>query len=324
MVTSGDPGSPAQYGFDAPLDHGVRYARASEFVEVSRALWDSWEDGAINVDKAAGRFLHTHRVHRIDHSGEFFRVRGPLNMPRSPQGHPVLVQAGSSADGQRFASRYADAIFSAQPSMAKAVEFYDSVKSLARSTGRDPDAVKILPGLMPIVGSTEREALELRERLDDQVLPGYGLQWLATVFDVTPERFELDEKLPDDVIEGHAARGLQSRTALVVGMAQREGLSVRQLIRRLGAGRGHLTVVGTPEKVADVMEEWFNAGAADGFSVMPAEIPSGFQTFADQVVPVLRRRGLFRSSYAGRTLRDHLGLERPESCYADGSLPVSR
>jgi alkanesulfonate monooxygenase SsuD/methylene tetrahydromethanopterin reductase-like flavin-dependent oxidoreductase (luciferase family) len=176
---------------------------------------------------------------------------------------------------------------------------------------------------MPIIGSTEREAHELRERLDDQVSPGYGLQWLATVFDVPVEQFELDGKLPDDLVRGAAARGLQSRTALVVDMAQRDDLSVRQLIRRLGAGRGHHTVVGTPEQVADVMERWFTAGAADGFSVMPAEIPSGFQTFADHVVPILRQRGLFRSSYTGRTLRDHLGLARPESWYAHASIPAS-
>jgi FMN-dependent oxidoreductase (nitrilotriacetate monooxygenase family) len=323
IVTSGDPGSPPQYGLDAPPDHRVRYARASEFVEVSRSLWDSWEDDAINFDKEAGRFLDTDRVHRIDHLGEFFRVRGPLNIPRSPQGHPVLVQAGASRDGQEFAARYADAIFTAEPALAKAVEFYESVKSLVRVAGRDPDAVKVLPGLVPIIGSTEREAQELKERLDNQVSPDYGLQWLATIFDVSVERFELDSRLPGDLVKGDAAAGMQSRTALVVEMGQREDLTVRQLIRRLGGGRGHHTVVGTPEHVADVLEQWFVAGAADGFSIMPAEIPSGFQTFADHVVPLLRRRGLFRNSYTGHTLRDHFGLARPESRYHNARISAT-
>jgi FMN-dependent oxidoreductase (nitrilotriacetate monooxygenase family) len=323
VVTSGDPGSPPQYGLDAPPDHHVRYARASEFVDVSRTLWDSWEDDAINIDKGGGRFLDPDRVHRIDHSGEFFRVRGPLNMPRSPQGQPVLVQAGASKDGQEFAACYADAIYTAEPTLAKAVDFYSSIKSQARAIGRDPEAIKVLPGLVPIMGSTEHEARTLKERLDDQVSPGYGVQHLATMFDVPAERFELDSRLPDDLLVGDAARGMQSRTALIAEMARRDDLTVRQIIRRLGGGRGHHTVVGTPEQVADVIEQWFVAGAADGFSIMPAEIPSGFQTFADHVVPLLQQRGLFRTSYAGRTLRDHFRLARPESRYASAPTPAA-
>jgi alkanesulfonate monooxygenase SsuD/methylene tetrahydromethanopterin reductase-like flavin-dependent oxidoreductase (luciferase family) len=233
------------------------------------------------------------------------------------------VQAGSSQDGRDFAARYAEAIFTAQQTLADAQEFYADLKQRARSLGRDPDMIKILPGIVPVIGSTEAEARALGEELEQLITPEYGLVQLARVLEVPPEILELDRGLPPEVFGRPPVEGAQSRFQLITELAQREHLTVRQLIGRLGGGRGHRTVTGTPEQIASTIEHWFDHGAADGFNVMPPALPSGLQVFAEQVIPILRRQGLFRSGYTGRTLREHYGLPRPENQYAQDRAEVA-
>jgi FMN-dependent oxidoreductase (nitrilotriacetate monooxygenase family) len=316
IVTTASADAARNFGLDDRPEHALRYQRADEFLEVSLKLWDSWEDDAIVADKQAGRWADPDRIHAIDHHGELFKVRGPLNLPRSPQGRPLLVQAGSSQDGRAFAARYAEAIFTAQQTLADGQEFYGDIKRRAELIGRHPDTVKILPGLVPVIGSTEAEAQALQRELDDAIIPAYGVARLAKTLEVPAELLELDKELPYDEIKLADVQGSQSRSQLVVAMARRDGLTVRRLLAQLGGGRGHRTFVGAPEQIADTMQHWFQSGAADGFNVMPPLLPSSLETFADQVIPELRRRGLFRNGYEGTTLRDHYGLPRPESSYA--------
>jgi FMN-dependent oxidoreductase (nitrilotriacetate monooxygenase family) len=313
IVTTADIASAQNFGLDDRPGHRERYARAAEFVDVSIRLWDSWEDGAELGDKAAGIYADPARIHPVDYEGDYFRVRGPLNVPRSPQGRPLLVQAGSSEDGREFAARYAEAIFTAQQTLADGQEFYADMKRRARRLGRDPAQIKILPGIVPVIGSTEAEAHALSDELEELITPAYGLDQLAKLLEVPPGILELDRPLPAEVFGRPLVEGAQSRAELITGLARREDLTVRELIGRLGGGRGHRTFTGTPEQVADTIQDWFDRGAADGFNVMPAALPSGLRAFADHVIPIFRRRGLFRTEYTGQTLRDHYGLSRPAS-----------
>lgn len=310
-VTSADLEAGANFGFTEPLAHAERYARAQEFLEVVLGLWGTWEDGHRLADKENGVFHDTAKVHRLDHVGEHFRVRGPLNVGRSEQGHPVVVQAGSSPAGIELAATYAEAVFTAQPTLEEGRAFYDQLKAATLRAGRNPDHIKILPGLVPIVGSTEEEARSVARRLDDLVVLERPLAVLAEQIGVPVEEIDLDAPLPTDIRPVEEIEGNRARYELVVSLARREGLTVRELLLRLGGGRGHRTYVGTPEQVADTIEEWFRVGAADGFNIMPAVFPSGLEVFVDHVVPVLQRRGLFRTEYAGTTLRDHYGLPVP-------------
>jgi FMN-dependent oxidoreductase (nitrilotriacetate monooxygenase family) len=321
VTTAGDDAA-RNFGLDTQPGHAQRYRRAAEFVEVSGKLWDSWEDDAVIADPERGVHADVGRVHTIDHVGRFFKVRGPLNVPRSPQGHPVLVQAGSSADGKDFAARYAEAVFTAQQTLAEGQAFYADLKRRAALAGRDPDGVKILPGIVPVLGSTEAEALALEAELDRLILAEDARDRLARLLRVKPSQLALDAQLPDDLATEDEIEGAKSRYTLVVELARREHLTVRQLIGRLGGGRGHRTFTGTPEQVADTIEYWGAHGAADGFNVMPAVLPSGFELFAEHVVPLLQRRGLFRAEYEGTTLREHYGLPRPASRYAAAREPA--
>jgi FMN-dependent oxidoreductase (nitrilotriacetate monooxygenase family) len=316
IVTSADTEAAANFGLSERLSHTERYRRAAEFVEVSLKLWDSWEDDAVIADKAAGRFAAPGRIHAIEHAGDYFNVRGPLNVRRSPQGHPLLVQAGSSPDGRAFAARYAEAVFTAHQTIEDACAFYDDLKARAKQAGRNPDNVKILPGIVPVLGGTEAEARAFADELEGLIVPAYGLGQLADLLEVSAESLELDEQLPTEIPASQAIEGAQSRSALIVDLARREQLTVRQLLGRLAGGRGHWTVVGTPEQVADAIQTWFTAGAADGFNVMGPALPSSLQAFVDHVIPVLRARGLFRTEYHGTTLRDNYGLPRPASRFA--------
>jgi FMN-dependent oxidoreductase (nitrilotriacetate monooxygenase family) len=317
IVTTADRGSAQNFGLDDRPAHRERYQRAAEFVDVSIRLWDSWEDDAEIGDKAAGVYADTARIHPVNYEGTYFRVSGPLNLPRSPQGRPLLVQAGSSEDGRDFAARHAEAIFTAQQTLEDAQRFYADLKRRVRRVGRDPGLVKILPGIVPVLGSTEAEARALGDELEELINPEYGLAQLAGVLEVPAEVLDLDRPLPAEVFGRPRVQGAQSRFDLITGLAEREGLTVRQLIGRLGGGRGHRTFTGTPEQIADTIADWFERGAADGFNVMPPALPSGLEAFAEQVIPILRRRGLFRTEYAGRTLREHYGIPRPVSQYAD-------
>ncbi|MFI5911904.1 LLM class flavin-dependent oxidoreductase [Dactylosporangium sp. NPDC051541] len=328
IVTTAGRDAARNFGLGDRPDHLDRYRRATEFVEVSRKLWDSnlatqasWGEGsrpatasgddARVADKARGRYVDPAKVRAIGHRGEYYRVEGALNVPRPPQGHPLLVQAGSSGDGKDFAARYADAVFTAQQTLADAQQFYADLKARVALAGRDPATVKILPGIVPILGSTEAEAQRKAQELEDLIVPEFGLGQLSEILEVPVDRLVLDAPLPDDIPDSAAIEGAQSRSSLIVNLARRERLTVRQLIGRLGGGRGHWTFIGTPEQTADVLEEWFESGAADGFNVMGAALPSGLEDFVDQVVPILRARGLFRTDYEGRTLREHYGLTAP-------------
>jgi FMN-dependent oxidoreductase (nitrilotriacetate monooxygenase family) len=311
IVTTADRGAALNFGLEDRPDHADRYLRASEFLDVSLKLWDSWEDDAVIADKAAGRYALPERVHPIEHSGEFYSVRGPLNVPRSPQGHPLLVQAGSSHDGKEFAARYAEAVFTAQQTLGDAQAFYTDLKERVERVGRHRGTIKILPGIVPVLGGTEAEAQALADELEELIVPAYGLGQLADTLEVPVEILELDELLPDDLPDSDTIEGSQSRSSLIIALARRENLTVRQLLGRLGGGRGHWTVVGTPEQIADAIESWFEAGAADGFNIMGPALPSSLEAFVDQVVPILRARGLFRTEYTGRTLREHYGLAKP-------------
>lgn len=274
-------------------------------------LWDSWADDAVVNDKEGGVYARAERVRGIDHRGPHFRVDGPLNVRRSPQGHPLLVQAGSSEDGKDFAARHAEAVFTAQQTLEEGVTFYKDVKRRAVTFGRDPDGIKILPGIVPVIGATEAEALALDAELERHIVPEYGRRQLARLIGVPEERLSLDEELPDDIPTEDEIEGAKSRFTLVVELGRRKRLTVRQLIGRLGGGRGHRTFAGTAEQVADTIEHWYDSGAADGFNIMPALLPSGLEVFVDQVVPILQERGLFRTEYTGTTLREHYGLARP-------------
>ncbi len=311
VVTTAGPDAARNFGVDDQPAHAVRYERAAEFIEVAQKLWDSWDDDAVLADKADGVWGDAERIRPIDHSGKQFKVRGPLNVPRSPQGHPLIVQAGSSEDGKDLAARYADAVFTAHQTLGDAQEFYRDLKARTAAAGRDPGTIKILPGIVPVIGATVAEAQALERELDRLIKPEYARIQLAKTLRVAPEDLPLDRQLPDNLPSEDEIEGAKSRYTLIVQLARREKLTVRELIGRLGGGRGHRTFTGTPVQVADAIQDWFDGGAADGFNIMPPVLPSGLEAFVDQVVPILQERGLFRTEYTSRTLRGHYGLERP-------------
>jgi FMN-dependent oxidoreductase (nitrilotriacetate monooxygenase family) len=315
IVTSGTDVEAQNFSFDQIEAHGERYERASEFVDLATKLWDSWEDDALIKDKESGIFADNTKVHELNHRGKYYSVRGPLNISRSPQGRPILVQAGSSEDGKEFAARYAEAIFTAQQTFEEAKAFYADSKSRLTAYHRSPDDVKILPGICPIIGETEAEAKEKEAKLHELTSPEYSLIQLSNRIGYDLSSYPLDGMLPI-IPEEVVNKGHQSRSQLIVELARRDNLTIRQLLLRLAGGRGHQTIAGTPQQIADRMEEWFQQGAADGFNVMPQLMGEGLEDFLDHVVPELQRRGLFRTEYTGATLREHYGLPRPVSQYA--------
>jgi len=317
IVTTAGAEAARNFGIDGEPAHATRYERAAEFLDVAQKLWDSWEDDLIVADKEAGVWGDDAKIHPPRHQGEFFGVEGPLNVPRSPQGYPLLVQAGSSEDGKRFAARYAEAVFTAQQTLKDGQDFYADLKSRTKAAGRDPEHIKVLPGIVPVIGSTEAEARAGEQLLEDHIVYRHGVERLESLLQLPSGTLELDHQLPGDLPPESAIEGAKSRYTLVVELARRERLTVRQLIGRLGGGRGHQTFAGTPEQVADTIERWFTLGAADGFNIMPAVLPSGLELFVEQVVPILRARGLLRTEYGPRqTLRERYGLPRPANQYA--------
>ncbi|MER5596228.1 LLM class flavin-dependent oxidoreductase [Streptomyces sp. NPDC002265] len=320
IVTTAGAEAARNFGLDAEPAHAERYARAAEFLDVALKLWDSWEDDAVVADKAAGIWGDAAKIHPPRHRGRYFSVEGALNVPRTPQGYPLLVQAGSSEDGKRFAARYAEAVFTAQQTLQDAQAFYADLKSRTAAAGRDPGHLKVLPGIVPVVGSTQAEARAAEQVLEEHIVHRHGVAHLENLLRLPPGTLELDAPLPAGLPPESAIEGAKSRYTLVVELARRERLTVRQLIGRLGGGRGHLTFAGTPEQVADKIETWFTQGAADGFNIMPAVLPSGLDAFVDHVVPVLRARGLLRTEYGPRqTLRERYGLPRPANQYTAGA-----
>lgn len=318
IVTTATVNAARNFGLDDLPLHRDRYARADEFVEVSRKLWDSWQDDTIVADKELGVWGDNARLHPPTHEGKYFKVAGALNVPRSPQGYPLLVQAGSSEDGRNFAAKHADAVFTVQQTLDGAQAFYADIKERAARFGRDPNTVKILPGIVPSIGATQAEAAELDAELDRLIKPEYAIDQLAQMLKVPPQELHLDRELPANIATEDQIEGGKSRFTLIVDMARRENLTVRQLIGRLGAGRGHLTFAGSAVQVADAIQHWFDNNAADGFNIMPPVLPSGLEAFVDQVVPTLQDRGLFRADYTGRTVREHYGLTRPANQYLVG------
>ncbi|GII62110.1 monooxygenase [Sphaerisporangium krabiense] len=312
IVTSAGEAEARNFGIERPA-HADRYARATEFLDVVTKLWDSWEDDAILADRGTGAYADTARIHPVEHAGEHFLVRGPLNISRPPQGRPLLVQAGSSEDGKEFAARHAEAVFTAQQTLREGQDFYADLKGRLARYGRTPGELLILPGISPIIGATEREALALEKELEDLTNPEYGLAQLSNILGVDLSGLPLDGPLPEIA---ETTEGQQSRQRLVLDLARREGLTIRQVLGRLAGGRGHRVVAGTPEQIAGQIEEWFRDGAADGFNVMPPILPGGLEDFVDHVVPILQGKGLFRMEYEGRTLRENYGLARPASRYA--------
>lgn len=310
VVTTANAEAAANFGFDHHPDPEERYARAAEFLHVTYGLWDSWDDDAIVGDKEGGTFVDPDGIHRLDHVGRHFKVAGPLEIPRSPQGRPVIFQAGSSEPGKELAARYAEAIFTAQPVLEDAQTFYADVKARAFAYGRDPDKVVILPGLSFFIGGTEEEANAHQETFENLTLPTYGLAQLRRITGIDFAGHDLDDPVHVPA-RAEIAGDQKSRHDLVHRLTSTETLTLRQLLRRLSAGRGHRIATGTPEQVAGTIVEWFENGAADGFNLIPPALPTSLQTFVDEVLPILRAKRLFREDYEGTTLREHLGLDRP-------------
>ena len=314
VVTTATESAAHNFNLDQQHPHAFRYRRAAEHVEVVKKLWDSFEDDAFLRDKETGRFFDPEKVHYTDHKGEHFKVRGPLNVNRSAQGHPVIVQAGQSEDGRGLAAATAEVIFTAHQRLDTAQEFYRDIKSRARGLGRNPDHILVMPGVSPFVGRTEEEAREKYDRLTSLILEEDGIALIKGLTGGTLDLtgVDLDGPLPPV----GPTEGMKSRQALIRQIADENGFTIRQLYQHVASARGHFTVVGTPVQIADILEDWFHNEGADGFNILPPWLPTGLTDFVDLVIPELQRRGLFRTEYEGRTLRENLGLPFPETRWA--------
>jgi len=309
LVTTSNPDAALNFGLTEHMDHGERYRRAREFFDVVTGLWDSFAEDAFVRDVEEGIYFDPDRMHVLDHKGEFLSVRGPLNIARPIQGWPVIVQAGASDAGRQLAAETAEMIFSpGGGGLAGAKEYYIDVRNRAAGFGRDPDHIKILPGCLVVVGDTVEEAQRKRALLDSLVHPDSGIASLSIALGHDASQFDLDAPLPE-IPETNASKSGRER---VIARARRDNLTVRQLAQIAG-GYGGLAMVGTPRMIADQMEEWLYSDACDGFNIMFPWVPGGLDEFVDSVVPELQRRGLFRREYEGKTLRENLGLPRPEN-----------
>lgn len=309
LVTTSNPDAALNFGMDDQMPHAERYARAREFFDVVTGLWDSWADDAFIRDVESGIYFDPARLHVLDHKGKYLKVRGPLNIARPVQGWPVVVQAGASDAGRQLAAETAEVVFAAGGPLKGAQEFYADVKARTARAGRNPDHVKILPGAFVVVGDSLDEAKEKRARLDSLVNYDSGIAAVSIALGIDARKFDPDKPLPDDIPETQASKSGRDR---VIELGKRENLTVRQIAGRLG-GYGGLGMVGTPQMIADQMEEWLVGEACDGFNVMFPYLPGGLDDFVDKVVPELQRRDLFRKEYEGRTLRENLGLPRPDN-----------
>jgi FMN-dependent oxidoreductase (nitrilotriacetate monooxygenase family) len=320
IVTTWLAAASGNYGGGGPLSHAERYERAEEYMRVVTGLWDSWSDDAVLDDRASGQYARHDGIRIVNHAGPHYRVAGPLNMPRCPQGRPVFVQAGSSETGRRFAARYAEAVFTAQMEKATARDFYADLKRLVVEEGRSVDHVLILPGLSPVIGDTEAAAQRIVRELNDLSDPEVGRKRLSGRFGGHDfSHLPLDRALsPEDFPDPGTVEAARSRTEVIVGLVRREKPTLRQLLAYLAGARGHFVTAGTPEQIADLIEDWFHDGAADGFNVMPPVLPSMLEAFTAEVVPLLQRRGLFRTEYSGSMLRGLYGLPRPDLRFRAG------
>jgi alkanesulfonate monooxygenase len=312
IVTTSNPDAALNFGMEEPMEHGERYARAREFYDVVTGLWDSWADDAFIRDVEQGIYFDPDKLHVLNHRGKYLSVRGPLNIARPIQGWPVIVQAGASEPGRQLAAETAEAVFTAQSSLAAGRAFYADVKARAEKAGRSRDHLKILPGCFVVVGDTVAEARRKRATLDSLVHYANAIGSLSIALGHDASKFDSDGPLPD-VPESNASKSGRERA---IELARSENLTVRQLAQRLG-GHAGLAMVGTPHTIADEMEEWLMTEASDGFTIQFPYLPGGLDDFVEQVVPELQRRGLFRREYEGKTLRDHLGLPRPRNRFFD-------
>ncbi|MET4235982.1 FMN-dependent oxidoreductase (nitrilotriacetate monooxygenase family) [Bradyrhizobium sp. i1.4.4] len=308
VVTSASRFEAQNLSSDDLPPHEARYRRAREFVSVVKGLWDSWDDDAFVRDKASGLYFEPSKMHVLGHRGEFFSVRGPLSIPRSPQGHPVIVQAGSSEDGQDLAAASAEVVFTAQQNLADARDFYAKLKARLQRYDRSEDELIIMPGIFPVIGRTQREAENRFESLQSLLHPEVGIPFISRILGgVDLSGLTLDDRLPSVIDETNSSK---SRQKLLVESASRESLTIGQMILRFAGARGHLQVVGTATTIADCIEEWISARAADGFNVMLPLLPGSMNEFNDLVIPELQRRGLLPSAIRAGTLRERLGLQR--------------
>ena len=319
IVTSWLATAAENFGGTGQVSHADRYARGEEFMEVVKALWDSWAADAVVDDRAAGIYARADRIRSINHRGDFYRVLGPLNLPRCPQGRPVLVQAGSSDTGRRFAARHADAVFTAHMAKETAQEFYADLKTLAAAERRVPEEVLILPGLSPMIADTEIAAQRLAREVNELTDPEVGRKRLSGRFGGYDfSHLPLDRPLSvADFPDPGSVEAARSRTEVILNLVRRDKPTLRQLLGYLAGARGHFVTAGTPEQIADLIEDWFTDGAADGFNIMPPLLPAQFDLFGAEVVPILQRRGLFRTEYTGTMLREHYGLRWPTSVFDD-------
>src|SRR5262252_3457362 len=326
IVTSWLATAAENYGGDGQVSHADRYARGEEFMAVVKELWDSWAADAVIDDRASGLYARGERIRPINHRGEHYAVVGPLNMPRPPQGRPVLVQAGSSDTGRRFAARHAEAVFTAHMAKTTAQTFYADLKALVAAEGRAPDNVLILPGLSPMIAATEAEAQRLVREINELSDPAVGRKRLSGRFGGHDfSHLPLDRPLaPEDFPKPDSVEAARSRTEVILSLIRREKPTLRQLLASLAGARGHFTIAGTLEQIADLIEDWFTDRAADGFNIMPPLLPTTLDIFSTEVIPLLRRRGLFRTAYTGETLREHYDLTWPGSASKKACLKIEQ
>ena len=307
LVTSAAPSEPPSFSRMGHAPAAERYARAGEFADVVLGLWNTWEDDAFIEDRENGLYFDPAKMHYLNHKGDHFQVRGPLNIRRSPQGHPVIVQAGQSEAGRELAARTTEVIFSVQQQIEPARQFRDDIHARASRYGRDPASIKIMPGVMPFVAPTRAQAQEKFEEMQSLIHPELGIRVISEMIGVDLRGYDLDGPLP----EVKTIVGQSGRQQVVMDMARQENLSIRQVYQRVVGARAHRIIHGSPADIADDLEAWFTKGAADGFNIMPPLFPDGLKDFVDLVVPELQRRGLFRRDYEGKTLRENLGLPFP-------------
>ncbi|HDT5149003.1 TPA: LLM class flavin-dependent oxidoreductase [Klebsiella michiganensis] len=308
VVTSFSTDVARNFSRDDMPAHAERYAVAHEFLEVTFKLWEGWQEGAVQPDNVSGQYFVNEKINPVNYQGKYFQVQGPLNITRSPQGRPVIIEAGSSADGQKLAAATAEVVFTAAATLEEAQTFYRAQKQQVKEAGRNPEHVLILPGVMPIVGRTREEARETWRELNSLVDIDNGIRQLSTRFNMDLSVFPLDGPVPDVP----AGEGNQSRVKLLTDLAYRENLTLRELAAIAAGSRGHRVLVGTAEDIADDFQHWLEEGGADGFNIMPAVMPEQLSLFVELVIPELRRRGLFREEYEFSTLRENLGLPEPD------------
>ncbi|HJU16542.1 MAG TPA: LLM class flavin-dependent oxidoreductase [Stellaceae bacterium] len=304
VVTSSAPKAALNFSRERHMEHELRYAVANEFVDVVKGLWDCWDEDAIVADKTSGVFLDPARVRPLNHKGRFFQVRGPINIARCPQGHPVIIQAGGSPSGLELAARTADVVFSVVQELEGAKAAYADLKGRLARYGRRPDQLAVLPGVMPIIGASEAEAKDKLSLLQSWLTSTNAATLVSSRIGYDVSGFPLDGPVPAPPHEASS----QTFSRVLYETARRDNMTLRDLYNLTAAARGHWVVCGTPQRIADTLEQWFVEGAADGFNILPPYFPGAFADFVDLVVPELQRRGLFRREYEGTTLRDHFGL----------------